>query len=144
MAVVTFSISEFLGLFSNINTAYTSGSLTETQITDTFNTVAEWLGNSDNSIYPYDPNNGILTRKRLLYYATCHLLTLSLNPAGQQGRLASASQGSVSTSFDLIHANSTTAQWWLQTPCGAQFWVMSSAYRKGGRVYISKHYHPYG
>ena len=69
---------------------------------------------------------------------------LMLNPAGQQGRIASASQGSVSTSFDLLKANSLTAQWWLQTPCGTQFWIMSQSYRKGGRVYISKHFHSYG
>ena len=144
MAVVTLSISEFLGMFPHLQTAYTDGKINDTQITEAFNTVAEWLGNTENSIYPYNPEKGIMTRKRLLYFATCHLLTLGLLPAGQQGRLASASQGSVSTSFDLIHANGLTAQWWLQTPCGSSFWVMLQAYRKGGRVYAHKHFHPYG
>ena len=144
MAVVVLDISNFLSLFPHLQTAYNDGKLTDAQITNAFDTVAEWLGNSDGSIYPYNPSKNILTRKRLLYFATCHLLTLGLLPAGQQGRLSSASQGSVSTNFDLIHANGLTAQWWLQTPCGSQFWVMSQSYRKGGRVYISKHYHPYG
>lgn len=143
MAVVTLSISEFLGLFPHLQTAYTDGKINDTQITEVFNTVAEWLGNDEGSIYPYNPPK-ILTRKRLLYLATCHLLTLGLMPAGQQGRLSSATQGSVSTSFDLIHANGLTAQWWLQTPCGSQFWVMTQSYRKGGRVYAHKHFHPYG
>ena len=143
MAVVTLSISEFLGLFPHLQTAYTDGKITDTQITDAFDTVAEWLGNEDGSPFPYNPPK-VLTRKRLLYLATCHLLTLGLMPMGTQGRVASASQGSVSTSFDLIHANGLTAQWWLQTPCGSQFWVMSQSYRKGGRVYAHKHFHPYG
>ena len=90
MAVVTFSLSEFLSLFPAINTAYTNGDITETQITENFDTVAEWLGNDDGSIYPYNPPK-VLTRKRLLYLATCHLSMLALNPAGQQGRIASAS-----------------------------------------------------
>ena len=143
MAVVTLSISEFLGMFPHLQTAYNDGKIDDTIIQENFDTVAEWLGNDDSSLFPYNPPK-ILTRKRLLYFATCHLLTLFLNPAGQQGRLASASQGSVSTSFDLIRANSVTAQWLLQTPCGSSFWVMSQAYRKGGRVYAHKHFHPYG
>ena len=41
MAVVTFSLSEFLSLFPAINTAYSNGDITETQITENFDTVTE-------------------------------------------------------------------------------------------------------
>ena len=143
MAVVTLDIGEFLGLFPHLYKAYNDQLITDEMITDDFDTVAEWIGNNDSAPFPYNPEKGIMTRKRLLYLATCHLLSLGLLPEGQQGRLSSATQGSVSTSFDLIHANGLTAQWWLQTKCGSQFWVMSQAYRKGGRVYATKHHHPW-
>ena len=145
MATVEFDLAEFLVRFPHLAKAVDDETLTEAQITDTFSTVSDWLGADDaNSLYPYDPEHGIFTRKTLLYLATCHMLTLGLRPQGQAGRVASASQGSVSTSFDLLKANSLIGDWWLQTPCGSQYWVMSASYRKGGRVYINKHYHPWG
>lgn len=145
MSSVVFDYSEFLARFPHIAAAVDEKKLTQTFIEETYNSVAQWLGADDgNSLYPYDPSQKIYTRKNLLYLATCHLLTLSLWPVGQGGRVASATQGSVSTSFDLLKSNSLIANWWLQTPCGAQYWIQSSAYRKGGRVYIPRHYHPYG
>ena len=144
MSSVVFNYDEFITQFVHIGQAVAEGKLTEATVTATFDSVAQWLKADDSSLYPYDPANGVYTRKILLYLATCHLLTLDLWPTGQSGRIASASQGSISTSFDLLKTNSLMGSWWLQTPCGSQYWVMSATYRKGGRVYIPRNYHPYG
>ena len=145
MSNVIFDYDEFIGRFPHIANAVNEGKLTSEQITETYDSVAQWLGSTDaTSMYPYDPDNGVYLRKNLLYLATCHLLSLSLWSAGQPGRVASASQGSVSTSFDLIKTNSLVGQWWLQTPCGSQYWIMSAPYRRGGRFYTTHEYHPWG
>lgn len=137
---VTLNIPEFLGLFPHLSEAYTAEKLTDDSIQFRFETVAEQFG----SVFPYDPEHGVNTRKRAYYLATCHLCTLALWPAGQSGRVASASQGSVSTSFDLVKANRWLSDYWLQTPCGAQFWALTASYRRGGRVYAGGQYHPWG
>ena len=69
--------------------------------------VCEIVGNTDaTSIAPYDPEATPPKneRKTLLYYALCHFATLT-NRGDQPGRIASASEGSVSTSFDLIQSS---------------------------------------
>lgn len=77
-----------------------------------FDVAVEFVGNTDaDSFAPYDPDNKIYTRERLLDLATCHLLTLSQQPNGQVGRIASATQGSVSTSFDLLKTNTFVGDW---------------------------------
>lgn len=146
MSSVVFSYDEFIARFPHIAQAVTEGKLTETGITATYDSVASWLGADDgNSLYPYDPAHKIYIRKDALYLATCHLLTLQLwGGAGQPGRVASATQGSVSTSFDLMKSNKDTANYWFQTPCGQTYWMMTAAYRKGGKLYGKKHYHPWG
>ena len=97
------------------------------------------------SFAPYNPDAKppVLERKALLYYVTCHLATLARR-GDQPGRVASATEGSVSTSFDLIKANSQVAQWWNQTPCGSTYWALTAKYRVGGRLYIQSGYHPWG
>lgn len=108
--------------------------------------VCSLLGNTDaTSFAPYDPDATppVLERKVELYYALCHFATLATR-GSQPGRIASASEGSVSTSFDLIKSNSQTAQWWNQTPCGSTYWMMTMKYRRGGRLYVSSGYHPWG
>lgn len=98
-----------------------------------------------NSFAPYDPDATppVLERKVLLYYALCHFATLSTR-GDQPGRVASASEGSVSTSFDLIKSNSQVAQWWNQTPCGSTYWALTGKYRVGGRLYVQSDFHPWG
>lgn len=83
--------------------------------------------------------------ERFLYAVTCHLATLELwNKNGQPGRVTSASQGSVNTSFDLFKSNKDTADWWNQTLCGQQAWQMLKGRTKGGRFYGYKINHPFG
>lgn len=142
MAVVELDIQEFRSWFPG---------LTEDKISDQlldvlWKQVCDLVGNTDaDSFAPYDPTATppIIERKVQLYYALCHLATLTLR-GDQPGRVASASEGSVSTSFDLIKAQSQTGQWWNQTPCGSTYWMMTAKYRRGGRIYVSSHYHPWG
>lgn len=102
------------------------------------------VGNDDRSFSPYDPEKGVKEREVLLYLVTCHLATLASGDQNQAGRLTSVSEGSVSASFEGIKANSVTAQWWLQTRCGATYWALTAKYRMGGRLYGQSNYHPYG
>ena len=146
MSSVTFDYDEFIARFDHIKQAVDEGKLTETSVTDAYTSIASWLGaDDDNSLYPYDPEHGILLRKTLLYLATCHVLTMQLwAGSGQSGRVASATQGSISTNFDLLKSNKDIPNYWYQTPCGQQYWIMSSGYRKGGRFYGVGNYHPWG
>ncbi len=106
---------------------------------------ATWYNTDEKSLFPYNPDKGEFKRKLFLYAVTCHLATLQLwEKNGRQGRLASASQGSVSTSFDLLKANNFTGDWWCQTQCGAMAWRMLQAVVKGGRFYGCSHNHPFG
>lgn len=59
-------------------------------------------------------------RASILYDIAAHLLMLQQRAAsgGGAGRIASASEGSVSVSFDMPTGNATEA-WWMQTPFGA-------------------------
>lgn len=103
-------------------------------------------GNTDStSLFAYDPDDGVYSRRIFLYAVTCHLATLQQWAAnGQPGRVASASQGSVSTSFDLLKTNRDTADWWYQTPCGSMAWQLLKGKLRGGRVYVFPHRHPFG
>lgn len=145
MSSVVFDYEEFITRFDHIGKAVADGKLTETSVTAAYDSIASWQCADDNSIYPYDPENGITLRKDVLYLMTCHFLTLQLwSGTGQSGRIASASQGSISTSFDLLKSSKDIPNYWYQTPCGQQFWMMTSAYRKGGRLFGANNYHPWG
>lgn len=82
--------------------------------------------------------------KPILYSALCHLATLQTNGMAQPGRVASATEGSVSTSFDFIKTNSESGDWWNQTKCGALFWQLTRRFRVACRFYGSRNFHPWG
>ena len=86
----------------------------------------------------------VYTRKIALYFALCLLLTIQGWGAGQTGPITNASQGSVSTAFQLMQGKTTTESFWLQTSCGQRFWMMLMPYIMGGRAYISRGFHPWG
>lgn len=142
---VTFSVARLLAICPALSQAYETGALTEDAAALAWDVACSSLGGAgDGSPYPYNPGVSVRVREFVLYAATGHLLLLDLTPGGAQGRITSASQGSVSTSFDLVKANKALADWWLQTPCGARFWMLTGAYRAGGRVYVRKDFHPWG
>lgn len=101
--------------------------------------VSVQLGDGEGN-FPYSPK----TIKPILYAALCHLATLQTSDSNQPGRVASASQGSTSVSFENLQVKSETGQWWNQTKCGALFWVLTQRYRTGCKLYRGSNYHPWG
>lgn len=139
MAVVVFNIEKFRSLHPHL--ADVSDAVLNLQ----FGIAEQIVGNKDGaSLAPYDPDHGEVLRETLLDLATCHLTTLSLQPTAQSGRITNASEGSVSTGFDLIKANTFTGDWWAQTQCGQLYWIMTADLRLGGRLYAANNYHPWG
>lgn len=142
MASVELDLAEFRTWFPGLSEEVAPDSM----VGAFFSQAEEIVGNTDETSFaPYNPdaNPPQTKRKALLYYATCHLLTLAIR-GDQPGRVASASQGSVSTSFDLIKSNSQLSQWWNQTGCGATYWALTAPYRMGGRLYGIPKNHPWG
>ncbi len=118
--------------------------LTEAKISDEeletlWASIMALLGDGEGN-FPYPK----ATIKAILYAALCHLATLHTNGMDQPGRIASATEGSVSTSFDFIKTNSEVGDWWMQTKCGALFWMMTKRYRVGCRFYGGSNFHPWG
>lgn len=141
MAVVTLDISEFRTLYPQFADSVT---YTDAEITAQFDIACTLINNTEQSYIPYMPPR-IVMRKRMLYAAVCHLLTLSGQGAEQTGNITSASQGSVSVGFTPVKGNSYPAQWWCQTKCGQLVWMLLTPYRVGGRLYTEyPDYHPYG
>ena len=78
------------------------------------------------------PVTDVAERERLLHMLVAHLV--ALNAAIEQGnsgvgRVASASEGSVSVSLDYGAVTGSQA-WYAQTPYGASYWAATSAYRR--------------
>ena len=142
MALVELDIAKF----RNIHSQFTEDVISDETITALWGIACDITGNKEDvsSFYPYDPEKGITTRAYFLDLILCHLCTLHVRPDGQSGRISSAAEGSVNTSFDLIQYKSETGAWWGQTPCGATYWTLSASYRKGGLFFGTKNYHPWG
>ena len=137
MAVVVFDPQAWLEAYPQFQ-----GQLTDAQLMQAFNVACLMLDNTDASPVPYDPDNGVETRKILLWLLVCHLATLALRPVNQSGPLTSASEGSVSTGFQV--PQSLNGQYFVQTPCGSTFWQAIRKYVVGGRYYDICHFHPWG
>lgn len=70
-------------------------------------------------------------REMLLFLLVRHFAALNERAAqgGLVGRIASASEGSVSVSADM-GAVGGNAAWYLQTPYGATYWQLTAKYRR--------------
>lgn len=141
MAIVEFNPANFRAIYPGYSDEV---KYPDAYLTEHFNSATLFIPNTDSSFVPYDPANGVTIRAAILNYVTCHLLALAELPNGQAGRVASASQGSVSTSFDLLNGKSGAAQWWMQTQCGAMAWQLMSRFRLGGRIHSAPQFHPWG
>ncbi|MDU7377834.1 MAG: DUF4054 domain-containing protein [Enterobacteriaceae bacterium] len=137
MAIVVFNSAEFLEIYPRF-----VGVLTPAQLTNAFDCSCLLLDNSDGSVVPYDPDNGVNDRKTLLYALTCHLCEMALRAIGQAGPMASAGEGSVNVSFAV--PDITNGSWFKQTPCGQFYWQATRKYVIGGRYVAQKYYHPWG
>ena len=137
MAIVTFDSDEFLSIYPRF-----SGVLTPAQLQNAFDVACLVLDNTESSVVPYDPTNGINDRKTLLYALTCHIASMALWGNGQAGPASGATEGSVSVSFAVPDV--TNASWFKMTPCGQLFWLATRKFVVGGRYYPRRYVHPWG
>lgn len=127
MAVVIFDPAEFKAAFPEF------AAVPDLRLTTTFTAATAILDNTDASIV-----QDVDKREAMFYYLVAHLLTLfgttvagsaGAGPSGVVGRLSSATEGSVSSSFEMNVPPNASAAWWNQTQYGATFWLMTLPYR---------------
>lgn len=117
--VVRFDASRFRKLYPKI-------SATDDQLSMFFIEACMQCNNTDKSII-----KNLNERELLLFLLVAHIATLQQRiDSGNEavGRIASASEGSVSVSLD----NGQTTQsekWYQQTPYGARYWALIKQYR---------------
>lgn len=140
---VVFDLDQFAAAYPHCNAA----ALSHDALQALWEAAVGFVGDDDsNSFAPYDPENGIIERRLLLQLVLSHLIqmqAMSANSGGLSGRITSASQGSISISVEAYQANSMTAQFWTQTNDGALYWMLTTKYRLGGRLYANKEHHPF-
>ncbi|MBF0858168.1 DUF4054 domain-containing protein [Gluconobacter sp. LMG 31484] len=123
--VVTFDYETWSALYPAL-----ASSTNQTQASDFFDQAGDTLNNT-----PRSPVQNLGRRARLLNLLTAHIAQLNLpasaggNGAGTVGRIASASEGSTSVSFDM-GAQSGSAAWFMQTQYGAMFWQATAYLRQ--------------
>jgi len=119
-------------------------SLTDAQLLNAFDIACQVVNNSNSSPVPYNPDNGVMKRKVVLYAFVCHLATMALRAlTGQSGPVASATEGSASVSFALPPLQGRDA-YFNQSPCGQLYLHLIKPYVVGGRYYPACNSHPWG
>ena len=103
---------------------------TDAQIVLWWDVAQELIDNTPASPIPFNPPE-IRTRQIILYALVCHLAALDARGDGAVGRIASAGEGSVNSSFDY-GVQSASSAWWNQTQAGATAWRLLKPYRTGG------------
>lgn len=117
--IVQFNLLKFRKLYPKI-------SATDDQLSMFFVEACMQCNNTDKSII-----KNLDERELLLFLLVAHIATLQQRTdSGNEavGRIASASEGSVSVSLD----NGQTTQsekWYQQTPYGARYWALIKQYR---------------
>lgn len=123
MAVVTLDIASFRAMypeFSNVSDAI---------LPFLFDQSTDYLNNTDYSLV-----DDVVKRERLLYMLMAHLAYVRYGDnrkrggSGMVGRIASATEGSVSVSSDLGPIEFRYA-WYTQSPYGLDFWQATKVYR---------------
>ena len=120
---------------------------TSAQLSGLWQIATTLVDNSDSAAIPYEPAKGIYTRQILLWALMCHLATLAWQGRqGQYGTLNSATEGSVTASFQVpqLPAQGATGAWYGLTACGLMAWTILRRYALGGVSYKPHHYHPWG
>ena len=120
---------------------------TSAQLSGLWQIAVTLVDNSDQAAIPYEPSKGVYTRQILLWAIMCHLATLAWQGRqGQYGMLNSATEGSVTASFQMpqLPQMGVTGAWYALTPCGLMAWTILRRYALGGVSYKPPHYHPWG
>jgi hypothetical protein len=134
---ITFDYAAWLQAFPEF------GYVSDTQATMYFNmaTVAnrnDGFGPVGGGLCPSNPNanaQAILIQTTLLNLITAHIAKLfAPSESGQPtsdlvGRIANASEGSVSVQTEYPEATSDLAAWYTQTKYGAMYWALTAVYR---------------
>ncbi len=142
MAIVVFNPEDFRQDFPQFADPV---KYTDRRLQSAFNAACLSVDNTDKSPIPYDPDKQDFTRETLLYYLTCHILTMAEWGAnGQSGPVTNATEGSVSVGFAAPQITNSNKSYFDETPCGRAFWQMSMRFRMGGRYYPACNYHPWG
>lgn len=128
MAIATFDYATWALLYPAL-----AANVTQAQAQAIFDNLAPlYLDNSDGS-----PVQDVVRRGILLGLLVAHIAQISLPESqggtGTVGRVASASEGSVSVSLDM-GATSASAAWYLQTQFGATFWQATAFLRQARYV----------
>lgn len=117
--VVEFDIAKFREIYPNIKA-------TDAQLQMYFVESSMLLNNTEQSCV-----TNLAEREVLLFLLVAHMATLQGRvEAGNDsvGRLSSASEGSVSVSFE--NGQTTLSdKWFQQTPYGAKYWALTAKYR---------------
>lgn len=128
--VVVFNYPEFIIQYPQFAPQADGRGMTQPVAQSFFNRVVDG-GLVDNT--PQSPITDLFQRTILLNLAVAHLAYLGgvLNPsqANTVGRVASATQGSVSVSLDYDAKGGLGAAFWNQTSYGAQFYMMTLSFR---------------
>lgn len=122
MAIVVFDIAAFRERYPEFDT------VSDSLLNAYFVEATVYLDNTDCSAVA-DP----AIRSVYLNMLVAHLAALNSGvngqpPSGLVGRVASASEGSVSVSLGDV-PSSSSSWWYLQTPYGAAYWQATAAYR---------------
>lgn len=103
------------------------------RLTVLFTLAGTLLDNTDAS-----PVVDVQQRAAMFDLIIAHLLTLfgttvagaaGSGPSGVVGRLASATEGTVSSSFEMNVPQNAGAAWWNQTQYGAMYWMLTAPFR---------------
>ncbi|SPL70858.1 DUF4054 domain-containing protein [Acinetobacter stercoris] len=105
---------------------YPEVTLTDAQLQLLFIKAGMQLNNTEHSCV-----QNLLEREVLLYLLVAHLAILRMQVEKGNtavGRVASATEGSVSVSFDYGQTL-PNEKWFAQTPYGAEYWQLTKKYR---------------
>lgn len=123
MAVAAFDSAVFLARYPEF------GAIPMLRLQSFFDEAGIYLDNTDNS-----PVSNVARRRVLLNMITAHIAALNgaLSETGEAmpvGIVNSATEGSVSVSFESVFQPGT-AGWYAQTQYGAAFWQATMNYRR--------------
>ncbi len=140
MSAVVFDLEQFRALYPAFSD---EEKVTDIQLEQAFSQAEEIIGNDDSSAIPYDPEATppVKTRETVLYLLTCHIATMQyLWDADQVAPVSAATQGSTNATFAI---NPSAKEWWDNTKCGAQAWIIVRNYG-GGVLYFGAEYVHFG
>lgn len=127
MAVVVWDSAQFKTAFPEF------AAVPDARLEILFSLAEGLLDNTDASIV-----TNITQRTAMFYYIVAHMLTLfgtgivgtpGGGPSGVVGRLSSATEGTVSSSFEFNVPPSPSGAWWNQTQYGALYWMLMAPFR---------------